>query len=583
MDHKIQVPWTEWTITKMIGRGGFGTVYEIKKDVFGKTEYAALKVMSIPGNAEEIEELYNQGYNEQSISAHYKGHLKDIIREYTIMIDIKGHPNIVYCDDVKYIQHDDGIGWDIFIKMELLKPMNKVASTGYSEEEVIRLGKDLCNALIYCNQQHIIHRDIKPQNIFISKNGSYKLGDFGVAKVTDTTMSGTKTGTYMYMAPEVYRAQKYGARVDIYSLGLVMYWMMNQKCGPFLPPPPQIPTVTEKEQSRNRRMSGEKLPPPEYGSDALKAIVLKACEFDPENRFASAQEMLEALQNMELQRRPQPQPQPQPQPRKKTGNKMLYILLASGAAVAAVVAVVLLLLRMTQPTLQEGETQLPDATNNSVVQHQHIWQEATCTTLRTCTTCGATTGSVSEHKWQEATYDSPETCTVCGATRGSKLQKEAVYLNELSYYDKYGKVYYHDNKHADYANNKDWRDFYTPGHIQQAVKDGYGKTFTYGIHMDGDQLGPYYISYNLNRQYSTFSGWCILPDYKAGTADAKNYGKYFEIYCDGQRVFTSNTMRDGSSSQYFEIDVTGVKVLTIQYATTTGPNDLAVLCDGMLK
>ena len=298
MQKEIHIPWPEWEITKVIGRGGFGTVYEIQKDVFGKKESAALKVLSIPESQDEIDDLYSKGYDDVSISAHFKEYLEDIVSEYSIMVDLKGHANIVYCDEVKYVQHDDGIGWDVFIKMELLKPLNKITSAEYNEDEVIRLGKDLCNALIYCNQQNIIHRDIKPQNIFVSKNGSYKLGDFGVAKVSDKTMSGTKIGTYEYMAPEVYRAQRYGSRVDIYSLGLVMYWMMNQKCTPFLPLPPQIPTSQQKESARNRRLDGEQLPAPVNGSERLKAIVLKACAFDPKDRYASAQDMLNALQNM---------------------------------------------------------------------------------------------------------------------------------------------------------------------------------------------------------------------------------------------------------------------------------------------
>lgn len=213
----------------------------------------------------------------------------------------------------------------------------------------------------------------------------------------------------------------------------------------------------------------------------------------------------------------------------------------------------------------------------------HDWNAATCQIAQTCLRCGLTMGSPSEHSWVEATYDVPKTCRICGITVGDKLRNEPVYINELSYYDKYGKVYYHDEQIVSYENNLDWRDLTTPGHIQQAVRDGYGNTYTYGIHMDGDQLGPYYITYYLDGDYTTFSGWCVLPDYKADTSDTKNYQKYFEVYCDGICVFTTNTMKKGSTSQFFEIDVTGVNVLTIQYPPTTGPNDLAVLCDGQLS
>lgn len=213
----------------------------------------------------------------------------------------------------------------------------------------------------------------------------------------------------------------------------------------------------------------------------------------------------------------------------------------------------------------------------------HIWTEADCVNPQICMNCGEHRGNPLPHQWTEATYEAPETCTICGTTRGTKLQVQPVYINNLSYQRKYGKVYYHDNYYAAYNNNTDWHDLYTPGHIQRPVCDGYGNVFTYGIHMDGDQLGPYYITYDLSGKYTKFSGWCVLPDYKAGKSDANVYSKYFEIYCDGKLVFTSNIMRNGSMSQYFEIDVTGVDVLTIQYAATQGSNDLAVLCDGLLS
>ena len=92
MDKVIQIPWPEWEIVKVIGRGGFGVVYEIQKDVFGKKEYAALKVLSIPQSEEEVDELYSRGYDEESISAHFKDYLEDIVGEYSIMVDLRGTP-----------------------------------------------------------------------------------------------------------------------------------------------------------------------------------------------------------------------------------------------------------------------------------------------------------------------------------------------------------------------------------------------------------------------------------------------------------------------------------------------------------
>jgi len=293
-----KINWPGWKTVRIIGRGSFGTVYEIRREVFGHTETAALKVISIPESAEELEELRNEGYDAASISSHYKGYLEEIVREYSLMLDLKGNSNVVYCDDLQYMQHSDGIGWDICIKMELLTSLKASLGQVYDEKQVIRLGTDLCQALTHCHGQHIIHRDIKPENIFVSKTGDYKLGDFGVAKITDKTATGTKIGTYDYMSPEVYHGQHYGHGADLYSLGLVLYWMMNNRRTPLLPAAPQIPSAGEKESARNRRFSGENLPPPVNGSEALKRVVLKACAYDPKERYQSAQEMMNALMRL---------------------------------------------------------------------------------------------------------------------------------------------------------------------------------------------------------------------------------------------------------------------------------------------
>ena len=286
------VKWPGWETVRLIGRGSFGAVYEIQRDVLGDIEKAALKVISIPQDSRDIEELYNDGYDDESITSTFRSHLKSIVAEYQLMRKMNGYTNIVSCDDVSYIQHDDGFGWDIFIKMELLTPMVKALPSEFSEETVIKIAKDMCAALEVCKKHDIVHRDIKPQNIFVSELGDYKLGDFGIAKTVEMTMGGTKIGTYKYMAPEVYNNQPYGSSADIYSLGLVLYWLMNERRMPFLPLPPARVNVAEDINARARRLMGEALPAPVHGSEGLQKIVLKACAYDPKERFLSATEMI---------------------------------------------------------------------------------------------------------------------------------------------------------------------------------------------------------------------------------------------------------------------------------------------------
>ena len=140
--------WPGWETTRLIGRGSFGTVYEIQRDVLGDLEKAALKVISIPQNAGDIEEMYSDGYDDESITSTFQSYLKSIVAEYSLMRKMNGSANIVNCDDIRYVQHDDGIGWDIYIKMELLTPLTKVLPSEIPEETVIKIGKDICKACV---------------------------------------------------------------------------------------------------------------------------------------------------------------------------------------------------------------------------------------------------------------------------------------------------------------------------------------------------------------------------------------------------------------------------------------------------
>jgi serine/threonine protein kinase len=98
------------------------------------------------------------------------------------------------------------------------------------------------------------------------------------------------------MAPEVMRGTKYDASVDIYSLGLVLYRLLNNNRLPFLPPAPAPITFSQREAAQAKRMSGVSVPPPVNGNEALKNAVLKAVSFEPSERFSNAASMRAALE-----------------------------------------------------------------------------------------------------------------------------------------------------------------------------------------------------------------------------------------------------------------------------------------------
>lgn len=295
---RVTLPWPDWQIVKELGHGSYGVVYQAERGISGVKEEAAIKVVSFPQNQEEIESGLLEGYDMDSLRSRYMKQRQAYANEYNLMMSLKGQTNIVNCDDFAAVPHDDGIGWDIYIRMELLTPLTQVMRRRkLSEEEIVSVGKDICRALMLCESIHIIHRDIKPDNIMVSKFGDYKLGDFGIARTMDHTTAATMIGTERYMAPEVIRGEKYGPEVDIYSLGLVLYWMLNNRKIPFIDAD-TLPDNDELAAAQAKRVRGDPLPPPAFGNEVLKRIVLKACAFRPEDRYSSAREMYTALDHI---------------------------------------------------------------------------------------------------------------------------------------------------------------------------------------------------------------------------------------------------------------------------------------------
>ncbi len=288
----------DWNIVSCLGAGSYGKVFEIERSEFGQTYRAALKVITVPQSSAEVRSVISEGMSVSQAEAYFHGIVEELMHEFSIMFKLKGTANVVSCEDLRVLEHPDGIGWDILIRMELLHPLLPyVYQHPMARRDIIRLGIDICKALELCQRYNIIHRDIKPENIFISDNRDYKLGDFGIARTIERTTSGlSKKGTYSYMAPEVYAGREYGFSVDTYSLGLVLYRMLNKNRGPFLPQPPEAITFSSREQALARRMSGEPLPRPFYGEGRLGEIVLKACAFDPKDRYSSPQQLRQELE-----------------------------------------------------------------------------------------------------------------------------------------------------------------------------------------------------------------------------------------------------------------------------------------------
>lgn len=289
--------WPEWRIVKEIGSGSYGRVYEAVHSDYSVESHAAIKVISIPQHKSEIDTLRSEGLSLDETRTYFQEIVTDFVSEIQLMESFKGVQNIVSVEDFKVVEKPDEIGWEIYIRMELLTPFNAyIRDKTLSEEEVVKLGVDICTALELCARRNVIHRDIKPENIFINQFGDFKLGDFGIARKLENVTGGlSQKGTYNYMAPEVEKGNQYDATVDLYSLGLVLYRFMNKNRLPFLDTQRQFLNPNERMAAIRRRLDGEPLPPPCDASAAMAQVILRACSPNPDSRFVSATAMKNAL------------------------------------------------------------------------------------------------------------------------------------------------------------------------------------------------------------------------------------------------------------------------------------------------
>ena len=292
---KISLPehWIKWEIKEEIGAGAYGRVYRVEaSDTRGHDpEISAVKIIRIPADDSEAKLLFRESGSMEEVSAYYSTLVSGLVDEIQTLMTLKGCRNIVQIQDYHVERTPENeYGWIIYIRMEYLQSLSDYLLKHVMDEtEVIQMGIDLCCALEECEKAGIIHRDIKPDNILVSAEGEYRLGDFGVAKrLSESSMSFSIKGTYSYMSPEVYFGRPYDQRSDIYSLGLVLYKMLNHNREPFVDLEKQIIIPRDKSMAMNLRMRGEPFPNPVEASPEMSEIILKASSFLPEDRYTSA-------------------------------------------------------------------------------------------------------------------------------------------------------------------------------------------------------------------------------------------------------------------------------------------------------
>jgi len=275
-----------YEIKSVVGRGGMGIVYRARAKRTG--EPIALKVVRL------------SALNTATARTRFEREAR--------LLQRLSHPNIVGCIEIGEWKGSQ------FIAMEFVEgePVNKIVkeSGPLSIEKAVDIAASVADALAYAHSKHMIHRDIKPNNILVDPDGTVKLLDFGLSKsqqdeYADLTMPGTGMGTPYYMPPEQIRGAKtVDHRGDIYSLGATLYEAVTGQR-----------TLEGKPMEALMKLeSGEPITPPEELRPDLPPefcrILKKMLARDQDDRYQSAGRLLRELQELRAALTGEPPPIP---------------------------------------------------------------------------------------------------------------------------------------------------------------------------------------------------------------------------------------------------------------------------------
>ncbi len=268
----------QYRIIEKIGAGGMGVVYRAKDERLERD--IALKVL--PSGALADDEMRRR------------------FRKEALALSQLNHPNIATIHD---FNSEGGVD---FLAMEFISGFTlaeKLRSGALAESEVIRLGRQITEALEAAHEANLIHRDLKPGNIMVTQKGLVKVLDFGLAKILQSAGTGDKTltltatqslsGTLPYMAPEQLEGRDADKRTDIHALGAILFELAT---GRRLFPQEAASQIVQAIVSQVPDIPSSLNP---QVSPGLERIILKCLQKDPDDRYVSACELLADLAGLE--------------------------------------------------------------------------------------------------------------------------------------------------------------------------------------------------------------------------------------------------------------------------------------------
>lgn len=272
-------------------RGG-SSVYIVRSSRSGQSYY--LKHISIPESQKQVDALMFTGAAStvEDAQGYYKQIAADYQQELETLETLSASPNIGCYRSYQIEPKEDGVGFDLYLLAEYRKTLLEcMDETPMTHAGAVNLGLDLCSALGSLREAGLIHRNVKPSNVYLGAQEHYLLGDLGIAKIDELKYcSMPEEMLSSFSAPELFSlVGTLEPTADIYSVGMILYYVYNGRHGPF------EDEKTSPRAADKLRVTGSELPAPMYADYEMAEIIRKACAFQPADRYQTPQEMREAL------------------------------------------------------------------------------------------------------------------------------------------------------------------------------------------------------------------------------------------------------------------------------------------------
>ncbi len=260
-----------YRINRIIGIGGMAVVFEASDLLMNRTVAVKMLKETINNDTQSVKRFLNESK----------------------AVSMLSHPNIVNIYDVSVKDDLKYIVMELIRGITLKNYINRKGALNL--KEVYSYAEQILLALEHAHAKGIVHRDIKPQNIMLLKNGRIKVADFGIAKLPDAetvTMTDKAIGTVYYISPEQASGKKIDARSDLYSLGVVLYEMTTGKLPFNADSPVSVALMQVNDAAVPPRQLNPEIPP------GLEQLILCAMQKDPEKRYQSASQMLTHIRQL---------------------------------------------------------------------------------------------------------------------------------------------------------------------------------------------------------------------------------------------------------------------------------------------